>query len=441
MDFAVEISLPVSPCVGWSPGLSAKVELMDFNLTEREPPMTDDRLPLAELAAKSGDPDFLRLIAENVLQLIMEADVDGLIGAGRYERGEARQTWRNGYRERSLDTRLGTLNLKIPKMRSGAYFPGFLEPRKTVEKALVAVIQEAWINGVSTRKVDELVQAMGMTGISKSSVSKLCKDIDERVNAFLKRPLADDWAYLWLDATYLKVREGGRIVSVAAIIAVAVNTEGKREIVGLHIGPSEAEPFWTSFLRDLVRRGLTGVKLVISDAHEGLKAAITRVLGATWQRCRVHAMRNALAYVPKGQHTMVAAAIRQAFIQPDHDNAVQTWRHVADQLRARWPKLGAFMDDAEADVLAYMAFPAQHRTKLHSTNPLERLNKEVKRRADVVGIFPNEDSIVRLIGAVLLEANDEWQLQHRYMQVEAMADLIPPATEEEKPLQITPKAA
>ena len=414
---------------------------MDFNLTEREPPMTDDRLPLAELAAKSGDPDFLRLIAENVLQLIMEADVDGLIGAGRYERGETRQTWRNGYRERSLDTRLGTLNLKIPKMRSGAYFPGFLEPRKTVEKALVAVIQEAWINGVSTRKVDELVQAMGMTGISKSSVSKLCKDIDERVNAFLKRPLAGDWPYLWLDATYLKVREGGRIVSVAAIIAVAVSMDGKREIVGLHIGPSEAEPFWTSFLRDLVRRGLTGVKLVISDAHEGLKAAITRVLGATWQRCRVHAMRNALAYVPKGQHTMVAAAIRQAFIQPDHNNAVQTWRHVADQLRARWPKLGAFMDDAEADVLAYMAFPAQHRTKLHSTNPLERLNKEVKRRADVVGIFPNEDSIVRLIGAVLLEANDEWQLQHRYMQVEAMADLSPPASEEEKPLQITPRAA
>lgn len=279
-----------------------------------------------------------------------------------------------------------------------------------------------------------------MTGISKSSVSKLCKDIDDRVNAFLKRPLAGDWP-IWLDATYLKVREGGRIVSVAAIIAVAVNTDGKREIVGLHIGPSEAEPFWTSFLRDLVRRGLTGVKLVVSDAHEGLKAAITRVLGATWQRCRVHAMRNALAYVPKSQHTMVAAAIRQAFIQPDHDNAVQTWRHVGDQLRARWPILGTFLDDAEADVLAYMAFPAQHRTKLHSTNPLERLNKEVKRRADVVGIFPNEDSIIRLIGAVLLEANDEWQLQHRYMQVEAMTDLIPPAIEEEKTLQITPRAA
>ena len=240
---------------------------------------------------------------------------------------------------------------------------------------------------------------------------------------------------------HIGLREGGRIVSVAAIIAVAVDTDGKREIVGLHIGPSEAEPFWTSFLRDLVRRGLTGVKLVISDAHEGLKAALVRVLGATWQRCRVHAMRNALAYVPKGQHTMVAAAIRQAFIQPDHDSAVQTWRHVADQLRARWPKLGTFMDDAEADVLAYMAFPAQHRSKLHSTNPLERLNKEVKRRADVVGIFPNEDSIVRLIGAVLLEANDEWQLLSRYMQVEAMAELNPSTVEEETTLQITPRAA
>ena len=441
METAVENPLGFWPKPVWAPGPFEKVELRDFDLTETENPMTEDRLALAELSAKSGDPDFLRTIAESVLQLIMEADVDGLIGAGRYERGEARQTWRNGYRDRTLDTRLGTLNLKIPKMRSGAYFPGFLEPRKTVEKALVAVIQEAWINGVSTRKVDELVQAMGMTGISKSSVSKLCKDIDERVNAFLKRPLSGDWPYLWLDATYLKMREGGRIVSVAAIIAVAVDTDGKREIVGLHIGPSEAEPFWTSFLRDLVRRGLTGVKLVISDAHEGLKAALVRVLGATWQRCRVHAMRNALAYVPKGQHTMVAAAIRQAFIQPDHDNAVQTWRHVADQLRARWPKLGSFMDDAENDVLAYMAFPAQHRSKLHSTNPLERLNKEVKRRADVVGIFPNDDSIVRLIGAVLLEANDEWQLQHRYMQVEAMADLNTPASEDERPLQITPKAA
>ena len=270
--------------------------------------MTDDRLPLAELMAKSGDPDFLRSVAESVLQILMEADVDGLIGAGRHERTADRATWRNGYRDRSLDTRLGTLNLKVPKLRTGSYFPGFLEPRKTVEKALVSVIQEAWIAGVSTRRVDELVQAMGMTGISKSSVSKLCKDIDERVLAFLKRPLTGEWPYLWLDATYLKVREGGRIVSVAAIIAVAVTTEGKREIVGLHIGPSEAEPFWTTFLRDLAKRGLKGVKLVISDAHEGLKAAITRVIGATWQRCRVHFMRNALAHVPKGQHTATPRA-------------------------------------------------------------------------------------------------------------------------------------
>ena len=304
------------------------------------------------------------------------------------------------------------------------------------------MIPEAWIAAVSTWRVDELVQAMGMTGISKSSVLKLCKDIDERrVHAFLKRPLAGDWPYLWRDATYLKVREGGRIVSVAAIIAVAVNTEGKREIVGLHIGPSEAEPFWSSFLKDLARRGFTSVKLVISDAHEGLKAAIIRVLGATWQRCRVHFMRNALAYVPKGQNTVVAAAIRQVFLQPDHAAATQVWRQVADQLRTRWPKLGACMDEAEHDVLAYMTFPEQHRVKLHSTNPLERLNKEAKRRADVVGIFPNEDSIIRPVGAVLLEQNDEWQLQHRYMQIEGMAAFATPLIEEAQPLQITLKAA
>src|SRR5215210_4331033 len=403
--------------------------------------MTDERLPLIELLQKAGDGDFLRSVAEAVLQLLMEADVEGVIGAARHERTAERQTYRNGFRDRTLDTRLGTLQLRIPKLRAGpSYFPPFLEPRKTSEKALVAVIQEAWIGGVSTRRVDELAQAMGLSGIDKSRVSRLCKEIDERVSAFLERPLAGEWPYLWLDATYLKVREGGRIVSVAAIIAVAVTTEGKREIVGLHIGPSEAEPFWSTFLRDLVRRGLKGVKLVISDAHEGLKAAITRVVGATWQRCRVHFMRNALAHVPKGQNTVVAAAIRQVFLQPDHAAATQTWRHVADQLRARWPKLGTCMDAAEHDVLAYMTFPEQHRVKLHSTNPLERLNKEVKRRADVVGIFPNEDSINRLVGAVLLEQNDEWQLQHRYMQIEGMAELTTPQLEE-LTLLATPKAA
>ena len=402
--------------------------------------MTEDRLPLAELMAKAGDGDFLRSVAEAVVQLLMETDVDGLIGAGRHERTPERSTYRNGYRDRTLDTRLGSLQLRIPKLRQGSYFPPFLEPRKTSEKALVAVIQEAWISGVSTRRVDDLVQAMGLNGISKSTVSKLCKDIDDRVNAFLDRPLEGDWPYLWLDATYLKQREGGRIVSVAAIIAVAANTEGKREIVGLHIGPSEAETFWATFLRGLVKRGLRGTKLVISDAHEGLKAAIRRVMGASWQRCRVHWMRNALAYVPKGQQSMASAALRQALIQPDRTNASQTLRHVADQLRGKWPKLGAFIDDSEADVLAHMDFPAQHRTKLHSTNPIERLNKEVKRRADVVGIFPNEASIVRLIGAVLLEANDEWQTQHRYMQIEPMAEVMAPLADA-VPAQITTVAA
>jgi len=402
--------------------------------------MTDDRLPLADLLAKAGDGDFLRSVAEAVVQLLMETDVDGLIGAGRHERTGERTTYRNGYRDRTLETRLGALQLRIPKLRQGSYFPPFLEPRKTSEKALVAVIQEAWVGGVSTRRVDDLVQAMGLAGISKSTVSKLCKDIDDRVNAFLDRPLGGDWPYLWLDATYLKQREGGRIVSVAAIIAVAVNTEGKREIVGLHIGPSEAESFWATFLKSLVRRGLRDVKLIISDAHEGLKAAIRRVFSASWQRCRVHWMRNALSYVPKGQQSMVAAALRQAFIQPDRATASQTLRHVADQLRGKWPKLGAFIDDSEADVLAHMNFPSQHRSKIHSTNPLERLNKEVKRRADVVGIFPNEGAIIRLIGAVLLEANDEWQLQHRYMQTEPMAELTPPSIDE-IPNQISTVAA
>jgi len=402
--------------------------------------MTEERMALIELLQKSEDGDFLRSVAEAVLQLLMEADVEGLIGAARHERSAERLNYRNGYRDRTFETRLGPLSLRIPKLRQGSYFPPFLEPRKTAERALVAVIQEAWIGGVSTRRVDELVQAMGLSGISKSQVSKLCKDIDERVTAFLERPIEGEWPYLWLDATYLKVREGGRIVSVAAIIAVAVSTDGRREIVGLGIGPSEAEPFWSSFIKGLVRRGLKGVKLVISDAHDGLRHAITRVLSASWQRCRVHWMRNVLAHVPKGQHTMVAVAIRQTFLQPDAEAAHQTWRQVADQLRPRWPKLAALMDDSEHDVLAYMAFPFQHRTKLHSTNPLERLNKEVKRRADVVGIFPNEASITRLIGAVLLEQNDEWLIQHRYMQIEGMAELTPPLIDVD-PAKLPPIAA
>ena len=334
--------------------------------------MTKTTIPLAELLAKAGAPDFLRQAAEAVVQMLMEADVEGQIGAARHERTDERTTYRNGYRDRALDTRLGTLQLRIPKLRQGSYFPPFLEPRKTSEKALVAVIQEAWIGGVSTRRVEDLVQAMGLNNISKSTVSKLCQDIDERVNSFLTRPLEGEWPYLWLDATYLKQREGGRIVSVAAIIAVAANTDGKREIIGLHIGPSETAAFWSDLLRSLVRRGLRCVRLVISDAHEGLKAAIQRVFTASWQRCRVHWMRNALAYVAKGQQTMIAAALRQAFLQPDRASASRMLRDVADKVRSKSPKLAAFIDETEADVLTYMDFPVQHRTKIHSTNPIER---------------------------------------------------------------------
>lgn len=402
--------------------------------------MTDTTMTLTALLEKTGEDDFLRTIAESVLQMLMEADVDGQVGAGRHERTAERRTCRNGYRDRDLDTRLGTLNLRIPKLRQGSYFPPFLESRKTSEKALVAVIQEAWIGGVSTRKVDELVKAMGLSGISKSSVSRLCADIDERVDAFLNRPLEGEWPYLWLDATYIKQRQGGRIVAVAAIIAVAANTEGRREIVGLHIGPSEAEVFWSDFLKKLRARGLNGVKLVISDAHEGLKAAISRVMNASWQRCRVHWMRNAFAHVHKSQQSIVTAALRQIFAQEDAETAHKMFRQIADQFRDRWRKLAEFMDASEHDVLAYMDFPARHRTKLHSTNPLERLNKEVKRRADVVGIFPNEEAIVRLIGAVLLEINDDWVIQSRYMQIEGMAELAA-MTDKNDVIAIPPKAA
>jgi putative transposase len=285
------------------------------------------------------------------------------------------------------------------------------------------VIQEAYIQGVSTRSVDELVQAMGMSGISKSQVSRLCSEIDERVHAFLDRPIEGDWPYLWIDATYVKSREAGRIVSKAVIIAIAVNTDGVREVLGMAVGPSEAEPFWTDFLRSLTRRGLRGVKLVISDAHEGLKAAAAKVLGATWQRCKVHFLRNALAHAGKGQRQMVLAAINTAFAQDNFESSSQQWRVVADQLRSKFPKLADLMDNAEADVLAFMSFPKAHRTQIHSTNPLERLNAEIKRRTDVVGIFPNESAVIRLVGALLLEQNDEWQLQRRYMQLEGLQTL------------------
>jgi putative transposase len=292
------------------------------------------------------------------------------------------------------------------------------------EKALTAVIQEAYVQGVSTRSVDDLVKAMGMSGISKSQVSRLCGEIDDKIKTFLNRPLEGDWPYVWLDATYLKVRQDGRIVSVAVIIAVGANSAGRREVLGLAIGASETEAFWTEFLRKLARRGLRGVKLVISDAHEGIKAAVSKVLNATWQRCRVHFMRNVLAHAGKQGRRVVAAFIGTAFAQDDAGAARTQWRQVADQLRPRVPKLAALMDEAETDVLAYMTFPAAHRPKLHSTNPIERLNGEIKRRTEVVGIFPNEEAITRLVGAILLEQNDEWAVQRaRYMTLETIAPL------------------
>jgi putative transposase len=392
--------------------------------------MTEISMALLELLRKHGlenDVDFLREGIRMLSQRIMELEVSEQIGAGHYERGDNRQTHRNGYRDRIWETRVGEIPLRIPKVRHGTYFPSLLNPRRRSEKALLAVVQQAYIQGVSTRKVDDLLQALGLTGIDKSKVSRICKELDSVVEAFRNWPLTDGYPYLWLDALYLKVRQNHRIVSQAVVIAIGVRTSGDREILGFDVGASEDEAFWLQFLRQLKQRGLREVQLVTSDAHEGLKKALGQVLiGATWQRCRVHFMRNLLAHIPKRDKAMVAAAVRTLVVVADRTAAGQQLTGVATALQKRYPKAAALLLEAETDILAYMDFPQSHWRRIYSTNPLERLNKEIKRRTNVVGIFPDRDSVIRLVGSLLMETDDEWQIGRRYFSQASMKALLEP---------------
>ena len=402
-------------------------------------------MALEELLRKAQleqEVDVLREGVRVLSEALMELEVTQHVGAARHERTPERTGQRNGYRERQWDTRVGTIGIKVPRVRDGSYFPSLLEPRRRAERALVAVVQEAYVQGVSTRRVDELVQALGLQGISKSQVSVLCADLDAEVERFRARPLVDAYPYVWLDATFVKGRQHGRVVSLAVVIAIGLNaTTGLREVLGIEVGPSEDGAFWLAFLRSLVARGLTGVQLVVSDAHEGLKTAIGAVLhGASWHRCRVHFVRNALALVPKAAAAMVAATIRTVFAQPDAASAREQWRRVADGFRSRYPKLADRLDAAEADVLAYLAFPPEHWRQIWSYNPLERLNREVKRRTDVVGIFPTEAAIVRLVGAVLVEQHEEWQVSRRYFSAESLAKLTLPGSHRQEVAEVPPPA-
>jgi putative transposase len=386
------------------------------------------RIGLSELLRKAmidQDVDFLKEGVRVLSQALMELEVQEYVGAARHERSAGRTGQRNGYRERSWDTRVGTVELKVPRVRDGGYFPSLLEPRRRAERALSAVVQEAYVHGVSTRKVDELVKALGMGGISKSRVSELCEELDEEVERFRSRPLEGAYPYVWVDATYLKARQDGRVASVAVVIAVGVKAQtGEREVLGLDVGPSEDGAFWTSFLRSLVARGLSGVRLVTSDSHRGLKSAVEAVLaGASWQRCRVHFMRNAPSLVPKAAQQMAGATIRTVFAQPDVGSAHEQWRRVTEGFSSRFPRLSFLMEEAEEDVLSYATFPQEHWQKIWSNNPLERLNKEVKRRTNVVGIFPNEAAVIRLVGSILSEQHDEWQISKRYFSAGSLAKL------------------
>ena len=393
-------------------------------------------LELLEALQAADVEDRVRQAATTIYQALIEAELTAVIGAGPHERTETRVAQRNGHRPRTLSTTAGDLELRIPKLRTGSFFPSLLERRRRVDQALFAVVMEAYLHGVSTRKVDDLVKALGAdTGISKSEVSRICADLDAEVAAFRDRSLAgQSFPYVFLDATYCKARVNRRVVSQAVVVATGVRGDGWREVLGFAVGDSEDGAFWTAFLRSLKARGLGGVQLVISDAHTGLKQAIAAVLlGAAWQRCRVHFLRNVLAQVPKGNAEMVAAAVRTVFAQPDADHVRDQLDVIAGMLGRQLPKVETMLRDAAGDLLAFTGFPPGHWKKIWSTNPLERLNKEIKRRTDVVGVFPNPDALLRLAGAVLVEAHDEWQTgDRRYLAEGTMTALLaPPAGDKE----------
>ena len=387
--------------------------------------MTDPTIALKEYLINIGlddDADFLHQGVELLSQMLIELEVEQQIGAGKHERTLERSNYRNGYRERTWETRVGEIELAIPKLRRGSYFPSLLDPRRPSEKALLAVVQEAYLKGVSTRKVDNLVKALGLSGIDKSKVSRICKELDEAVTAFRERPLEAAYPYLWLDGVYLKGRQNHRIVSLALVIAIGVDEEGERHLLGFDLGGSEDQAFWLAFLRSLVKRGLKKVQLVISDAHQGLKKAISQVfLGASWQRCRVHFMRNLLARIPHRDKAAVAAAVRLVFDQPSRQSAEIQLHLLAEKLSKPYPEAAKLLVEAKADVLAYKNFPKEHWRRIHSTNMLERLNKEVKRRTKVVGIFPDQPSVIRLVGSILKETDEDWRAaQRRYFSEKSM---------------------
>jgi len=386
--------------------------------------MTKARVGATETASKIIQASHANGLLQMLIQAlasVMESEASALCGAGYGERSDERRQVRNGYRDRVLETRLGTADLKIPKMREGSYLPSFLDPRRRWEQAFVSVVSEAYVLGVSTRKVDELVKAMGAQGMSKSEVSRLCASLDEEVAAFRQRKLDRDYPYLWLDALYLKVREGKHVVSKATLIAYGVSEFGEREIIGVEVADGEMEDAWRSFLGGLVARGLRGVRLVISDAHLGLRAGIRSALnGVEWQRCTVHFMRNVLCRVPKAAQGFVAAALKSIFSQASKEEARQALHKAVELLAPKYPAAAAVVEEAEEDVLAYFSFPEKHRRQIHSTNPLERQNREIRRRTDVVGIFPNSPSALRLVTLLLVEQNDDWAVNRRYFSLESM---------------------